>query len=191
MDLFLYICTYICNIFTCGIIFLCMDIDSMSRHRVASIFFRLKGIDCLNEHYVEILCSHCFDDFHVFVGDEIWFRINSLKQSVEGWDINAIKAKRLLGQPPSWPESLQGARLRYTKRFLDYMRRARHTKKGCLLVTHGYMLQAWSWMKPENTEVSTCNTDAKSWKEKTLKLGSLMPPWYSWFAPSCGMQTKF
>lgn len=80
--------------------------------------------------------------------------MDSLKQSVEkeGWDINAIKAKRSLGQPPSWPESLQGARLRYAKRFLDYMRRARHTKKGCLLVTHGYMLQAWSWMKREHIE---------------------------------------
>ena len=123
---------------------------------------------------------------------EIWLRMDSLKQSVEmeGWDINAIKAKRALGQPPSWPESLQGARLRYAKRFLDYMRRARHTKKGCLLVTHGYMLQAWSWMKREHIEAIIPALWMKN-HEATLKLGGLMPPWYGWFAPHAACKLSF
>lgn len=53
------------------------------------------------------------------------------------------QAGRLMGKCPSWPETLGSARVRYAKRFLDHLRRARHIKKSCLLVTHGHMVQVW------------------------------------------------
>ena len=61
-----------------------------------------------------------------------------------------LRAGRLMGKGPEWKESLQQARLRYVKRYLDYLRRARHTKKNCLLVTHGHMVQACASVLPAN-----------------------------------------
>ena len=60
------------------------------------------------------------------------------------FDVSRLKAGRLMGQRPEWGETLSQARIRYAKRFLDHLRRARHTKKSCLLVTHGHMVQAAS-----------------------------------------------
>lgn len=40
-----------------------------------------------------------------------------------------LKMGRVMGQKPHWPETLHTARLRYAKRFLDYLRRARKTRR--------------------------------------------------------------
>ena len=64
-----------------------------------------------------------------------------------------------MGKGPQWKESLQQARLRYVKRYLDYLRRARHTKKSCLLVTHGYMVQACASVLPVNQHRKIVSVD--------------------------------
>jgi len=64
------------------------------------------------------------------------------------FNTNRLKAGRSMGKTPPWPESPQRARLRYANRFLDYLRRARHTKKSCLLVTHGHMVQVCATILP-------------------------------------------
>ena len=70
-----------------------------------------------------------------------------------------LRAGRLMGKGPQWKESLQQARLRYVKRYLDYLRRARHTKKSCLLVTHGHMVQACASVLPVNQHRKIVSVD--------------------------------
>lgn len=70
-----------------------------------------------------------------------------------------LRAGRLMGKGPEWKESLQQARLRYVKRYLDYLRRARHTKKNCLLVTHGHMVQACASVLPANQHRKIVSVD--------------------------------
>ena len=64
-----------------------------------------------------------------------------------------------MGKGPEWKESLQQARLRYVKRYLDYLRRARYTKKNCLLVTHGHMVQACASVLPANQHRKIVSVD--------------------------------
>eukprot|EP00913_Durusdinium_trenchii_P022943 g21543.t1 len=59
------------------------------------------------------------------------------------------KLGRILGRRPQWPETIQAARVRYAKRFLDYMRRCRHTRRNCILVSHGHMLPVCVSILPE------------------------------------------
>ena len=70
-----------------------------------------------------------------------------------------LRAGQLMGKEPQWKESLQEARLRYVKRYLDYLRRARHTKKSCLLVTHGHMVQACASVLPVNQHRKIVSVD--------------------------------
>ena len=70
-----------------------------------------------------------------------------------------LRAGRLMGKEPQWKESLQQARLRYVKRYLDYLRRARHTKKSCLLGTHGHMVQACASVLPANQHRKIVSVD--------------------------------
>ena len=70
-----------------------------------------------------------------------------------------LRAGRLMGKGPQWKESLQQARLRYVKRYLDYLRRARHTKKSCLLVTHGHMVQVCASVLPVNQHRKIVSVD--------------------------------
>eukprot|EP00438_Fugacium_kawagutii_P014098 Skav211547 [mRNA] locus=scaffold871:73636:79434:- [translate_table: standard] len=67
----------------------------------------------------------------------------TLKESEASSNVHsALRAGRYMGKQPQWAETLQQARLRYVKRYLDYLRRSRHTKRSFLLVTHGHMVQA-------------------------------------------------
>eukprot|EP00435_Cladocopium_sp_Y103_P010447 s3233_g2.t1 len=58
------------------------------------------------------------------------------------------KAGRAMDKKPQWPETLKDARVRYAKRFLDYLRRSRRAKKSCILVTHGHMVQVCANILP-------------------------------------------
>lgn len=70
-----------------------------------------------------------------------------------------LKAGRFMGKAPQWPESSQRARLRYANRFLEYLRRARHTKKSCLLVTHGHMVQVCATILPATASRRVLSVD--------------------------------
>eukprot|EP00438_Fugacium_kawagutii_P016517 Skav222455 [mRNA] locus=scaffold3319:96817:99986:+ [translate_table: standard] len=74
-----------------------------------------------------------------------------------------IKAGRTLGKEPQWPETLNNARIRrghlYAKRFLDYLKRSRHTKKSCILVTHGHMLQTCASVLPATQHLKVTGVD--------------------------------
>lgn len=72
---------------------------------------------------------------------------------------NRLKAGRFMGKAPEWPESSQRARLRYANRFLEYLRRARHTKKSCLLVTHGHMVQVCATILPATASRRVLSVD--------------------------------
>ena len=64
-----------------------------------------------------------------------------------------------MGKRPQWAESIQQARLRYVKRYLDYLRRSHRTKKNCLLVTHGHMVQACATVLPANQHRKVVSVD--------------------------------
>ncbi|CAK9087737.1 Serine/threonine-protein phosphatase [Durusdinium trenchii] len=66
-----------------------------------------------------------------------------------GCRCDRLKLGRILGRRPQWPETIQAARVRYAKRFLDYMRRCRHTRRNCILVSHGHMLPVCASILPE------------------------------------------
>eukprot|EP00435_Cladocopium_sp_Y103_P066390 s893_g28.t1 len=89
---------------------------------------------------------------------------SNLKATLKASAISAdsherLRAGRLMGKGPEWKESLQQARLRYVKRYLDYLRRARHTKKSCMLVTHGHMVQACASVLPVNQHRKIISVD--------------------------------
>eukprot|EP00438_Fugacium_kawagutii_P009717 Skav211720 [mRNA] locus=scaffold2852:765728:768920:- [translate_table: standard] len=77
-----------------------------------------------------------------------------------------IKAGRTLGKAPKWPETLKDARIRrqdgwkrYAKRFLDYLKRSRHTKKSCIIVTHGHMLPVCASILPATHHLQVNGVD--------------------------------
>eukprot|EP00438_Fugacium_kawagutii_P032421 Skav234924 [mRNA] locus=scaffold840:964194:966398:+ [translate_table: standard] len=70
-----------------------------------------------------------------------------------------IKAGRTLGKEPKWPETLKDARIRYAKRFLDYLKRSRHTKKSCIIVTHGHMLPVCASILPATHHLQVNGVD--------------------------------
>eukprot|EP00438_Fugacium_kawagutii_P005521 Skav227065 [mRNA] locus=scaffold72:1004636:1006246:- [translate_table: standard] len=70
-----------------------------------------------------------------------------------------LRAGRFMGKQPQWAETLEQARLRYVKRYLDYLRRSRHTKKNCLLVTHGHMVQACATVLPASQHRKVVSVD--------------------------------
>eukprot|EP00438_Fugacium_kawagutii_P030482 Skav220670 [mRNA] locus=scaffold1914:148339:149929:+ [translate_table: standard] len=76
-----------------------------------------------------------------------------------------IKAGRTLGKEPHWPETLKDARIRrqdgwkYAKRFLDYLKRARHTRKSCIIVTHGHMLPVCASILPATHHLQVTRVD--------------------------------
>jgi len=77
-----------------------------------------------------------------------WRPWHQLEQSLVVWPaegcslLGRLSSTRVLGTAPRWPESMKSARRRYAERFLTYLRRARHTRRNCVLVTHGHMLQS-------------------------------------------------
>ncbi|CAK9046151.1 unnamed protein product [Durusdinium trenchii] len=91
-----------------------------------------------------------------------------------GLDLSRIKAARLMGQRPQWPETMPKARMRYAKRFLDYLRRARHTNRSCLLVSHGHMVQVCASLFPANqhrqiSKVDYCGAVAATWNRQASR----------------------
>ena len=74
--------------------------------------------------------------------------VRSWKSTKSLCQTQRVKAGRAMGKKPRWPETLKDARVRYAKRFLDYLRRARRAKKSCILVTHGHMLQVCANILP-------------------------------------------
>ena len=74
--------------------------------------------------------------------------VRSWKSTKSLCQTQRVKAGRAMGKKPHWPETLKDARVRYAKRFLDYLRRARSAKKSCILVTHGHMLQVCANILP-------------------------------------------
>ena len=64
------------------------------------------------------------------------------------------KEDHVAGVPEKYVLDLSDRRRRYAKRFFDYLRRARHTKRSCILVSHGHMVQAGSKPKPLGRWVS-------------------------------------
>ena len=92
-----------------------------------------------------------------------------------------------MGKCPSWPESLPSARVRYAKRFLDHLRRARHIKKSCLLVTHGHMVQVWK-------DVEVISSDGRGGfikEKKTSALGNFCAPKDKLDSGRCPFQKGF
>jgi len=49
---------------------------------------------------------------------------------------------RVIGQWPKWPETLGTARVRYVRRFLQYLRRSEVTRRNFILVTHAHGVAA-------------------------------------------------
>eukprot|EP00438_Fugacium_kawagutii_P009724 Skav210496 [mRNA] locus=scaffold601:206948:212341:+ [translate_table: standard] len=72
---------------------------------------------------------------------------------------SALKAGRFMGKQAKWAETLEQARLRYVKRYLDYLRRSRHTRRNFLLVTHGHMVQACATILPANQHRKVVSVD--------------------------------
>lgn len=89
---------------------------------------------------------------------------NIVKEAISkaNLDVKRVKAGRLMGKCPSWPETLGSARVRYAKRFLDHLRRARHIKKSCLLVTHGHMVQVCAAILPATLHLKVVSVDYAS-----------------------------
>eukprot|EP00438_Fugacium_kawagutii_P014097 Skav211546 [mRNA] locus=scaffold871:34706:45873:- [translate_table: standard] len=84
----------------------------------------------------------------------------TLKESEASSNVHsALRAGRFMGKQPQWAETLQQARLRYVKRYLDYLRRSRHTKRNFLLVTHGHMVQACATVLPAGQHRKVVSVD--------------------------------
>eukprot|EP00438_Fugacium_kawagutii_P021483 Skav234992 [mRNA] locus=scaffold122:333059:333718:+ [translate_table: standard] len=49
--------------------------------------------------------------------------------------------------------------LRYAKRFLDYLKRSRHTRKSCIIVTHGHMLPVCASILPATHHLQITGVD--------------------------------
>eukprot|EP00438_Fugacium_kawagutii_P013132 Skav233636 [mRNA] locus=scaffold2779:141887:142912:+ [translate_table: standard] len=89
---------------------------------------------------------------------------SNLKKTLEESEVSsdshsALRAGRFMGKQPEWAETLEQARLRYVKRYLDYLRRARHTRRSFLLVTHGHMVQACATVLPANQHRKVVSVD--------------------------------
>jgi len=106
----------------------------------------------LDEQLGEVLGPHVFGD--IDLKEMPWRSVKLLCQALtsEGTPgADRIKGTRLLGQGTSekiqdarlqWPEGIKEARQRYARRTVDYLRRARRTKRNSILVTHGHMVEA-------------------------------------------------
>ncbi|CAJ1455388.1 unnamed protein product [Effrenium voratum] len=136
--------------------------EALSRQKVefqvviSSPFLRcLQTATVLAEHFNasilldQELCEVLGPDVYEVEPPEVpWRAVAKMKSLLQETSASRLNSARLMGQRPKWPEQLGAARCRYAKRFFDYLRRARHTKRSCILVSHGHMVQVCASVLP-------------------------------------------
>jgi len=79
---------------------------------------------------------------------------------------------RLLGTWPDWPETLSGARHRYARRFLTYLRRGTKTNRNFVMVTHADCVGVAFNLMPAQANMRVESVDYGGlFKAKRLPLG--------------------
>eukprot|EP00913_Durusdinium_trenchii_P031783 g29767.t1 len=71
--------------------------------------------------------------------------------------INVVR--RVVGEAPAWPETLQDARRRFALRFLQYLQRGVTAKRNFLIVTHGDCIGSVMGIMPDQQDVMVEKVD--------------------------------